>query len=79
MITLFNFVSRNCPACGTRFYPNNGSSSKITDFESFQADTCPDCSLKYQLAEQRCILRAATASGGNLVDLMIDTSKNDDE
>ena len=50
---------------------NNGDPAKITRFKTYQADACPVCGLKYQLAEQKDILRAATTSGGNLVDLMI--------
>jgi hypothetical protein len=79
MIALFDFIPRNCPSCGTLLHLNNGTPGKITKFKSYQADTCPGCGLKYQLSKQKDILRAATATGGNLIELMVDSSPDDGE
>ena len=70
-MALFNFVPRICPACGVALEINT-EAVKLAEYYVFEAAVCPGCGLKYQYVRQVDLLRAATASGGNLIDLLMD-------
>ena len=68
MIALYNFFPLYCPSCGTptRLDPvDNPLSGK---FKAKQADACAICGMMFQLVDKTDLLRAATASGADLVD-----------
>ena len=69
MLTILDFTPQYCPSCGAPLHINEDPTGAFR-FASYHADTCPKCGLHYQLAPQTDILRAATACGGTLIELV---------
>jgi len=76
MIALYNFIPLYCPSCGTPTRLERADNPLSGKFKAHQALTCAICGIMYQLASQTDILRAATASGGDMVEYFVD---DDDE
>ena len=71
MIYLSEFIPHYCPSCGTptRFQvPNNPDEGR---FKALQALNCVTCGVWFQRATQKDLLRAATASGGDLLEYYV--------
>ena len=76
MIALYNSIPLYCPSCGTPTRLERVDNPMSGKFKAHQALSCAICGIMYQLASQTDILRAATASGGDMVEYFVD---DDDE
>jgi hypothetical protein len=72
MIALYNFIPLYCPSCGSPTRLGRADNPMSGKYQAHQALTCPICGVMFQLAGKTEILRAATASGGDLVEYYID-------
>jgi hypothetical protein len=72
MIALYSFIPLYCPSCGTPTRLERADNAMSGKFKAHQALSCAMCGVMYQLADQTDILRAATASGGDMVDYFVD-------
>jgi hypothetical protein len=72
MLALYNFLPLYCPSCGTPTRLDRVDNPLAGKFKAKQADVCATCGIMYQLADKTDILRAATASGGDMVEYFID-------
>lgn len=68
MIFLLNFVPYFCPSCGTSTGFDNITNPDLDTFNRYHAITCPICQTIFQKADEVDLLRAATASGGDLLE-----------
>jgi hypothetical protein len=68
MIALYNFLPLYCPSCGTHTRLDHADNILRGKFKAKQALSCGVCGLRYQLADNTELFRAATASGGDLVE-----------
>ncbi len=60
-----------CPFCGTPTRINHANIIMRRKFKAKQALSFGVCGLRYQLVENTEIFRAATASGGDLVEYFV--------
>ena len=67
MIALYNFIPLYCPSCGTPTRLDRIDNAMSGKFKAHQSLVCPICGTMYQLAGKTELLRAATASGGDLI------------
>jgi len=72
MIALYNFIPLYCPSCGTPTRLERADNPMSGKFKAHQALSCAICGIMYQFASQIEIFRAATASGGDMVDYFVD-------
>jgi len=72
MIALYNFIPLYCPSCGTPTRLERADNPMSGKFKAHQALSCAICGVMYQLADQKDILRAATASGGDILEYFVD-------
>ena len=72
MIALYNFIPLYCPSCGTPTRLERVDNPMSGKFKANQALSCAICGVMYQLADNKDVFRAATASGGDLVEYFID-------
>jgi hypothetical protein len=75
MIALFNFLPLFCPSCGVPTHLDHPSNNMIAQYKARQTITC-SCGLRYQLAERVDLLRAATASGGDMLNYHMQDDAN---
>jgi hypothetical protein len=76
MIALFTFVPLCCPSCGTPTRLDRVDNALIGKYQAHQTLFCAIRGVSYQHASKTNLLRAATASGGDLVEYFIE---DDDE
>jgi len=72
MIALYNFVPLYCPSCGTPTRLDRIENAMIGKYQARQSLQCPICGVVFQLATRTDLLRAATASGGDILDYFVD-------
>lgn len=72
MLAFYNFISLYCPSCGTPTRLERADNPMFGKFKAKQALSCAICGVMYQLADNTKIFRAATVSGGDLVEYFID-------
>ena len=72
MIALYNFIPLYCPSCGTPTRLERADNPMSGKFKAHQTLSCAICGVMYQLADQKDILRAATASGGDMLGYFLD-------
>ena len=72
MIALYNFIPIYCPSCGTPTRLDRVDNPMSGKLKAHQALVCPICGIMYQLAGRTELLRAATASGGDLIDYYVE-------
>jgi hypothetical protein len=72
MIALYNFVPLYCPSCSSPTRLDRADNPLSGKYQAHQAIACPICGVMFQLATKRDLLRAATASGGDMVEYYID-------
>jgi hypothetical protein len=72
MIALYTFVPFYCPSCGTPTRLDRVENAFIGKYQAHQTLSCSICVVIYQLASKTDLLRAATASGGDLVEYFIE-------
>lgn len=75
MIALYDFIPRYCPYCGQAAAATSDPAS-VADFSSGFSFRCAHCTLVYQKAHTRQLLRLARESGG---DLRHDPSTSDEQ
>ena len=71
MIAILNYTPLYCPSCGTPTRLDRDDNYELAIFKTQKALNCDSCGAVYQLAERTDILRAATASGGDMVDYFV--------
>lgn len=72
MIAIYNFIPLYCPSCGTLTRLERADNPISGKFKAHQTLDCEICGVTYQLAGQSDILRAATASGGDMLEHFMD-------
>ena len=72
MLALYNFIPLYCPSCGTPTRLERADNPMEGKLKAKQALSCAICGVMYQLADNTEIFRAATASGGDLVENVLD-------
>jgi hypothetical protein len=72
MIALYNLVPLYCPSCGTPTRLDRADNALSGKYQAHQALSCTICGVMFQHATQTDVLRAATASGGDLVEYFIE-------
>jgi hypothetical protein len=72
MIALYNFLPLYCLSCGTPTRLERADYPMSGKFKAKQALSCAIYGVMYQLADNTEILRAATVSGGDLVEYFVD-------
>ena len=77
MIALYNFVPLYCPSCSSPTRLDRIDNILTGKFEAHQALSCTICGVMFQLADKTDLLRAATASGGDMVEYYIDDQQED--
>ena len=77
MIALYNFIPLYCPSGGTPTRLDRVDNLMSGKFKARQTLNCPICGVIYQRAEHRDLMRAATSSGGDLLDYLIDDVSNE--
>ena len=76
MIALYTFVPLYCPSCGIPIRLDRIDKARSGKYQAYQSQQCSICGVTIQLAMKADLLRAATASGGDLVEYFIE---DDDE
>ena len=71
MIALYTFIPLYCPSCGTPTRLDRIDNVLSGKYQAYQALSWPICGVMLQLATKTDLLRAATASGGDLVEYYI--------
>jgi hypothetical protein len=71
MIALYTFIPLYCPSCGTPTRLDRVDNALAGKYKAHQALNCPICGVMFQLAEQKDVLRAATASGGDRIEYFV--------
>jgi len=71
MIALIDYIPHFCPSCGTPTHLVRSDNYELTIFKAHKALNCATCGVIYQLADRTDILRAATASGGDMVEYFV--------
>jgi hypothetical protein len=79
MLAIYNFVPLYCPACGTPTRLERVDNLLTGKFKARQTLSCAICGVMYQLADQKDILRAATASDGDMIEYFLDEDDLPDE
>ena len=72
MLAIYNFYLLYCPTCGTPTHHERADNLLSGKFKAHQALSCAIWGVMYQLADNKDIFRAATASGGDLLDYFVD-------
>jgi len=72
MIALYNFLPFYCPSCGTPTGLDHADNLLRGKFKAKQALSCGVCGVKFQPIDNTELFRAATASGGDLVEYFVD-------
>ena len=72
MLALYNFIPLYCPSCGTPTWLARVDNPMSGKFKVHQAQSCAICGVMYQLADNKDIFRAATMSGGDLIEYFVD-------
>jgi hypothetical protein len=72
MISLYNFLPLYCLSCGTPTRLDRMDNPMSGKFKVKQVSSCAICGVRYQLADNTELFRAATASGGDLVEYFVD-------
>jgi hypothetical protein len=78
MITLSNLIPLYCPSCGTPTHIERVDNPMSGKFKAHQALSCTICCVMYQLCDNKDIIRAAKASGGDLMEYFIDEDDHQD-
>ena len=68
MLAFYNFYPLYCPSCGTPTRLERADNLLSGKFKAHQALSSPICGVMYQLSDNTVMFRAATASGGDLVE-----------
>ena len=76
MIALYTFIPLYCPSCGTPTRLDRIDNALSGMYQAHQSQKCSIGGVMFQLATKADLLRAATASGGDLVEYFIE---DDDE
>jgi hypothetical protein len=71
MLSLLNHTPRFCPSCGTPTRLDQAGNYELEIFQAHKALNCINCEAIYQLADLTDIFRAATASGGDMVEYFV--------
>jgi predicted RNA-binding Zn-ribbon protein involved in translation (DUF1610 family) len=71
MLAPYNFLPLYCPSCGTLTRLDSASNPLAGKFKAKQAEVCATCGVMYQLVDKTDLLRAATASGGDMMEYYI--------
>ena len=72
MIALYSFVPLYCPSCGSPTRLDRTDNALSGKYQAYQSLSCPFCGMMFQLAKKTDLLRAATASGGDLVEYFVE-------
>jgi transposase-like protein len=72
MLALYTFIPLYCPSCGTPTRLDRIDNILEGKYQARQALNCAICGVMFQLAEKTDILRAATASGGDMIEYFVD-------
>jgi transposase-like protein len=72
MIALYTFIPLYCPSCGTPTRLDRIDNALSGKYQAHQSQQCSICGVMFQLATKTDLLRAATASGGDLVEYFIE-------
>jgi hypothetical protein len=75
MLAILNFIPHYCPSCGTSTRLDHPDNYELTMYKAHKALECANCGAIYQLADRTDILRAATASGGDMVEYLVGDDK----
>jgi hypothetical protein len=67
MLALHNFLPLYCASSGTPTRLDRVDNPLVSKFKAKQTGSCAICGVMYQLVDKSDLLRAATASGGDLV------------
>ena len=67
MLALYNFLSLYCLSCGTPMRFDRIDNEMTSKYKAKQADICATCGI-YQHVDRTDLLRAATASGGDMIE-----------
>jgi len=68
MLALYNFVPLYCTSCGTPTRLERAGNPISGKLKAKQALSCSICGVMYQLADNTELFRAATASGGDIME-----------
>lgn len=79
MLALYNFLPLYCPSCGTPTHLDRIDHPIAGKFKAKQAMSCAICGIMYQLVDKTALLRAATASGGDMLAYFIDEDDQAEE
>ena len=79
MLALYNFLPLYCPSCGTPTRLDSVDNPLTGKFKAKQADVCAVCGVMYQYADKTALLRAATASGGDMIEYFIDDEDSSEQ
>ena len=71
MIYLSEFIPHYYPSCCTPTRFDRVDNPDVARFKAFQALNCVTCGVTFQRATKKDILRAATLSGWDLLDMEI--------
>lgn len=66
------FEDSYCSSCGTPTRLDRVDNALAGKDKAHQALNCAVCGVMFQLAERKDVLRAATASGGDMVEYYVD-------
>ena len=72
MIALYDFIPLYCPSCGNPTRLDRADNMLSGKYKAHQALRCPSCQMIYQLTDKTDLLRAATASRGDLIGYFIE-------
>ena len=75
MLALYNFFPLYCPSCGTPTRLERADNPMGGKLKAKQALSCAICGVMYQLADNTEMFRAATASGGDLVEYLLENNE----
>jgi hypothetical protein len=72
MIALYTFIPLYYPSYGTPTRLDRIDNSLSGKYQAIQSQQCSICGVMFQLATKTDLLRAATASGGDLVEYFVE-------
>jgi hypothetical protein len=78
LISFSNFIAHFYPSCGSPTRLDRTDNALSGKYQAYQALSCPFCGTMFQLVTKADLLRAATASGGDLVEYFVDENKDNE-
>jgi hypothetical protein len=77
MIALYNFIPLYCPSCDTPTCLDHADNVLRGKYQAHQAISCLICGVMYQLSTNINLLRAATSTGWDMVDYLVEHDEDE--